>query len=1433
MSSDADPYRTEPPEDRPDPPANSDSLGSWDQSFDETNRDATPPPAAGTSPFPWTPPPSADWPQIEGYEITSELGRGGMGVVFRASQLRLKREVALKMVQTSRYGGEGHRQRFLREANSIARLQHPNIVQVFDLGEHEGQPYLAMELVTGGNLAEAMRRERTAASESGSRSSRRSTVWNEAARLVATLARAVQFAHQQGIIHRDLKPGNVLLTQTGEPKITDFGLAKQVEADPTLTADGAVLGTPGYMAPEQASGQTRRIGPASDIYSLGVILYELITGKRPFARESAYDEMQASIRDLPAVPSRVRPGIPRDLATIALKCLEKDIPRRYASAGELADDLERFLRGEPILARRTAWPVRMAMHVRRHPAQSLAILIALLAACGAVAWGVHWYGYERPSVNYYRDAVARYHAFSGVHPISLSEAKARAMSWRITHRGAWGPVVRAEVVNGSLAPHIAPPKLTSIAPADEGSVIDARAIVRMDYKYNEANQVEQQLAYDRQGRLIWSFQHQSPEVGLYFDRNGVLGRRSASGAVRIEYEFHDGGYYKSFRYTDARGRPRASGDGSYGTRFALAADHPGRYASETNLGPDGQPAMHPDGYLQIRYAYDEQDDLAEVSLWDLEGRRATHRQGWSRRKILERDEYGNLVRDQYLNRQGLPTVAVGGFAAAERKYNDRGHLVEHLYFDANGKPTWHVEGYHRIHYDYDTLGRRTGEKYFNPDDSRVLSSRGYTAVRYKYDERDGLAGIDFLGTKDEPVVITDGYSSLRARFNDDGHLTWQEVLGPDGKRTVSKAGYCEVRSEWNGDDMTETALFGIDGKPTTANDGFHRTRYQYDELGNTTVVAYYDPKGQLVDGPQWYARSQTKYDERGLIVEVQYFDSQRNPCLARGGYSIERFEHNPLGHRVQEAFFDTAGQPITVPQGYHRATSEVDSLGQVRRKSFFDIQGKPAWLTDGYAIVEYDYDNHGVKVAERYYDFDGKPIEASDGYHQVVHQTDARGNVRQSSYFDRSDAPTVSASVGSHVLVTDYNDRDQIIRVKYFAVDAMGQQYLLPYGPAILEQELDPLGRSTRLDFLDASEALVLNPNVQAARLRATYDARGNEKTRSHFGPDDQPVLNNEGVHLIRNEYNTRGTLIATAYFDTRNQPVAGNRWRAAIWKATPNDRGNYVEQRWYDTQGKLTTRSIEGVAIVRSQYDVHGQEIDRRHFDEKEKPISATDGVHRIRREYDARASLVLEEYYDESDKPTLHPKYLGFRWKATYDAQGRLSEERWFDTKEKPLICADGFAVRKTAYDARGRVVGTEHLGKDGKLFSSPDRYYARQTREYDRKNRLTKVEYYSADDERMETEAVVTYVAPWGQAASLGLQEGDILVSYNGEPVTSWLVFAADRQRMEPGDPSQELVVRRGEQTQTLLLPRGMLNADAEDRPVGRNKQDTAPTVQASGV
>jgi hypothetical protein len=284
----------------------------------------------------------APLPVIDGYEIGELLGRGGMGLVFKAVQTALKRPVALKIVVSGAHAGAEERARFRTEAEAVARLHDPGIVQIYEVGEQAGCPYLALELVSGGSLAQQL---------DGTPVPPR-----RAARLLSDLARAVQHAHERGIVHRDLKPANVLLTEAGGAKITDFGLAKLLDADQGQTHSGAVLGSPSYMAPEQAAGKARAVGPATDVYALGAILYELLTGRPPFLGASLLETLDQVRSHDPAPPRALQPTVPDDLATICLKCLEKSPAQRYPSAAALAHDLDLFLRGEAIAARKlTLW----------------------------------------------------------------------------------------------------------------------------------------------------------------------------------------------------------------------------------------------------------------------------------------------------------------------------------------------------------------------------------------------------------------------------------------------------------------------------------------------------------------------------------------------------------------------------------------------------------------------------------------------------------------------------------------------------------------------------------------------------------------------------------------------------------------------------------------------------------------------------------------------------------------------------------------------------------------------------------------------------------------------------------------------------------------------------------------------------------------------
>jgi serine/threonine-protein kinase len=320
-------------------------------------------------------PENAPLPVIPGYEVEAILGRGGMGVVFRARHLRLNRVVALKMTLAGSYAGAHERNRFQREAEAVARLQHPNVVQVYDVGDSDGRPYFTMEYVDGGSLSEKL---------SGAPQPAR-----EAAALIMTLAGAVQIAHRSEVVHRDLKPGNVLLTADGTPKISDFGLARRLDGASAFTWTGTAVGTPSYMAPEQARGEPDAVGPSADIYSLGAILYEMLTGRPPFRAESAAATVEQVLTRDPVPPCRLNPTVPRDLETICLKCLQKAPPHRYASAQALADDLRNFGEGRPIQARPVGWPARLWRWGRRNPTTAgllAALLALLLLTVGSGLW---------------------------------------------------------------------------------------------------------------------------------------------------------------------------------------------------------------------------------------------------------------------------------------------------------------------------------------------------------------------------------------------------------------------------------------------------------------------------------------------------------------------------------------------------------------------------------------------------------------------------------------------------------------------------------------------------------------------------------------------------------------------------------------------------------------------------------------------------------------------------------------------------------------------------------------------------------------------------------------------------------------------------------------------------------------------------------------
>ena len=364
------------------------------------------------------------WASIPGYELIRELGRGGMGVVYLAWQTGLNRLTALKMILAGDFTRTRDRVRFRNEAEAVARLEHPNLVRIYEIGEHDGRPYFSMEYVPGGSLAHALRSTPLPP--------------GKAAALAQTLARAAHAVHERAVVHRDLTPNNVLLGADGEPKIVDFGLAKLVVGGGDQTESGDILGTPSYMAPEQAGGRSKEVGPAADVYALGAILYEMLTGRPPFKAETPLETLLQVVNHDPVAPRRLQPKLPRDLETVCLKCLEKDPTKRYATAQAFADDLARFLAGEPILARQVGAWGRVVKWAKRRPAIAALLVVCAVGALAAFA-AVTWEGRQARLAQGRAEAAQ---AAEKLERLAADEARQRETKERLLYQGVTARLLR-------------------------------------------------------------------------------------------------------------------------------------------------------------------------------------------------------------------------------------------------------------------------------------------------------------------------------------------------------------------------------------------------------------------------------------------------------------------------------------------------------------------------------------------------------------------------------------------------------------------------------------------------------------------------------------------------------------------------------------------------------------------------------------------------------------------------------------------------------------------------------------------------------------------------------------------------------------------------------------------------------------------------------
>jgi hypothetical protein len=1348
---------------------------------------------------------SGDSIRVPGHEILGELGRGGMGIVVKARHLALKRVVALKRIRSGIDADPEDLARFRMEAESVARLQHPNIVQVYEVGECDGLPYFSLEYVEGGSLEQRL--------------DGKPLPPYQAALLLETLARAMDYAHTHGIVHRDLKPANILLA--GEPgtplekclpKITDFGLAKKQDEDTVKTRSGAILGTPRFMSPEQALGHTHEVGPASDIWALGAILYELLTGKPAFQAGTAMDTLRKVIeQDSPSCHS-VNRRVPRDLDTICQKCLRKQPRQRYASAGELADDLRRYLNGEPIKARRVSAFERGWRWAKRRPAKVLAAVLVVLAVAGSVTGYRLWQQLQEKrereaaslelKTSYHTSVAQLEDEPQPGEELSEEEATARPRAFKVYRRD--GRIERIDV----LGPHgrlVRYNLFNLLATGGEGLIsYDLESSYR--YTRDGDGRVLEASAYHAADRVLWSVTYESNGRARYRECTNVVTRALEAPVLFKVVRDEDGQGIQKVELLDAAGKRRVGPGDAAGLRLN---PEPGeREVRFTLLDEKDRPLAG--GDKAATWVVRELDSGAAVEerYLNAEGKPAANPDGYFRLEL--RAGADRTLRSSGKDAEGRPMADKEGIHAWMLRTDEKGLGVEQVWYGLNGKPAANKEGYCRTTTVWNAQGQ------IQEVSCWIVDDRGAFALKRRMDG-DGRSLEERLFTPEgKPTLHEDGYHGWTARYDEKGNMIEAAYFGLDGKPCLDRYNTHRWTSRYNArGKVIETANFGIDGKPCLHADGLHRWTSRYDDKGNEIERDYFGTDGKPINIKAGHARTTMKYDRQNKVTETGYW------LLAEDGLVLKR--RADAGDRsLEEAVFTPEGKPATVPDGYHRYTARYDGRGNMVELAVFGTDNKPCTDKTGVHRNTTRYNAQGKIIERSFFGTDGKPCLHTDGNHRWTARFDERGNQIEVNYFGIDGKP-INVKDGHTRITTKFDKRDKVVETGFWFLDARGA--------VVLKQRLDANNRVLeQANFTPEGQPFADLLNGYH-RWTNRYDDKGNVTELAYFGLDNKPCLDMFKIHRYTNRFDDKGRQLEAAYFGTDGKPClhadGNHRWAKRF-----DDKGNELETTWfgingkpintvqgfakitnqYDSQGKLAETSnwiadTKGELALLRRSDAAGRLLEEAYFNEEGKPTSETAGYHRGTYRYDERGYQTEFAVFGTDNKPCPDPSGV-HRTTTSYKEQGKLLERACFGVDGKP--CQNNLGYHRSAHrhDDRGRELEASYFRIDGKLALST-LGYARLTRTYDAAGVLTEEVPFDADGKRLEFDVVVSGITPGQQGSKLGIQVGDVLLTFEGKKVTSQSQFDQLRKRDGKKDTATgKLELRRKDKTLTVSVGPGPL-------------------------
>jgi serine/threonine protein kinase len=978
---------------------------------------------------------------IGNFELLEEVGRGAMGIVYRARQRNLNRIVALKVLPPALAADAATTERFKREVAALARCDHPHVVKVFTSGVDGDRNYFAMEYVEGADLARAAKilsdfrssgaplssRNLEEAAVSSRISTRLATgekaavptlerdadFYKHVAKLFAGVARGLQHLHERGIIHRDIKPGNLMLTLDGDRLVVmDLGLAKLADEGEALTKSSVkVLGTLRYMPPEQLVRKMQAIDARVDDYALAASLYEIASGKPLHDGETEAELVHQVIAAEPPRADEVDKKVPRDLATILAVATSKDRERRYKSSDKLAEDLEAFAAGRPIKASPPGAFARLSRRARENRGAMGAI--AALVVVGAGGGGWRWWS-EQDHIEYCAATVAKRGALTCVGPLTEAEQRKRATSFRFVHRH--GRVVRVETVNGR-----------GIRAADNvGAIDDAGHEGIWEHVYRDDGRLSEIVVRSWEGDFIRRevFSEDATHVE-WRDRNDQPQKLDGSDLAIHTHTFDERGFETKEMFSNVFRAPRPDAIGAYGYQSDL--DPRGLVVAETALAADGKPVTTRDGWRSRKFTYDARGEQIEIHYLDAGAHPVVTPQNWSER-IQKRDDVGNIVHVAFRGPNGPLVDRRLGAACIKTTRNERGEATEQTALTEDGRETTTNGGYSHYRVTFDDKGRTIAFSFIGPDGKPVLLPAGYAGGTRKPDERGHYIELHYLGVNGEPTAGRLGNAGFLKKFDDDGDVTENAFLGVDGKLTRSNLGYARLTQTFDPrGNVLSTTYFDVDGAPALVA-GCARLTYRYDERGNRTERGCADHAGtpQRQDG--LYAFSRSTFDERANEVEKSYVDADGRTLVEGPGREAPRTvrKFDEKGNVIEAAFFGPDEKVYLDWQGRAGIKSAYDARGLLQSERYFGVDRGPVISARGAAELRFAYDERGRKSEETAIGLDGKPA--------FVTRWKYGDNRTDESTFDASGAPILSSD-GIATISRKFDAHGHEVSIAYLGLD--------------------------------------------------------------------------------------------------------------------------------------------------------------------------------------------------------------------------------------------------------------------------------------------------------------------------------------------------------------------------------------------------------------